>query len=125
MAASITLNYSVKKTDKGTVSLTFNAVGYDISSNVFAIEVFPKSADPTLYNYRFSHVCSPAELIEFPENEPLDSSYFRTDSIELIFDTDALVPHVVNNMKHDVKHLVDEFNALEEIEPDTTSVTFE
>lgn len=112
MSASITLNHTVKQTKGGTVSLLLRAVGYDVSSKVFAIEVLPRSADAVAPYYRFSHVCSPHELTEFPEDEPRDSCYFRVAEIELIFDTKDMVEHVMSNMKMDIRKLVRELNEI-------------
>lgn len=123
MAVSITLRHEVRETRKGTVSLKFTAVADGISSKVFAIEVLPKSADSCAPNYRFSHVCSPAELAEFPEDEPVDNCYFRVNEVEFIFDTPKMVEHVVGNMKADVGNLVAEYNELESASPVTTVVT--
>ena len=122
---SITLNTVVKRTDKGTTSVTFRATGYQVSSSVFAIEVLPRSADFTAPNYRFSHVCSPQELVEFPEGVPGDCCYFRTDTIELIFDTPDPIGHVSANMQADIANLVRELIALEEATPQATTVTFD
>jgi hypothetical protein len=123
MPASITLDHTILKTDRGTVKLVFKATGQDISSKVFAIEVLPKSADPSNVNYRFSHVCSPMELNEFPEDEPFGGCYFRVDEIGMIFDTPDLVDHVIFNMRKDIKLLADEYNALENTTPITGTYT--
>lgn len=112
MPATITLSQTISKTQKGTVSLKLDTTAFGMSSKVFAIEVYPKSMDPAAPNLRFSHVCSPAELVEFPEDEPLDNCYFRTSSIELVFDTDALLTSVIANMRADIANLVSEFNKL-------------
>lgn len=113
MPISITLNHTIKRTPKGTVSLQLGVVSFGLSSKVFAIEVLPKSSDTMAPNYRFSHVCSPAELLEFPEDVPGDACYFRTDSVEFIFDTDSIIDHVLNNVKSDIANLVKEYNALD------------
>lgn len=113
MPVSITLNHEIRKTAKGTTSMELNVLAFGVSSKVFAIEVLPKSADFQAPNYRFSHVCSPAELIEFPEDEPGDACYFRTDSIELVFDDDSVIDHVLDNIRGDMDNLVKEFNSLE------------
>lgn len=126
MDISITLTYDITRTPRGTVSLKFLSVAYGVSSKIFAIEVLPKSADPEAPNVRFSHVCSPAELVEFPEDEPVDNCYFRTDAVEFIFDTDKMVDPVVANMKADVAKLVREYKALESAKPDySESIVFE
>ena len=114
MSVTVTLNHTVKRTNSGTVSLTLTAVAFGMSSKVFAIEVMPTSADAQAPYYRFSHVCSPAELVEFPEDEPMDNCYFRTDCIEMIFDTYAMVNPVIDNVEADIKKLIVAFNALEQ-----------
>lgn len=125
MAVSLTLNSELKTTRKGTTKLKLSVVGFGLSSKVFAIEVMPKSADLTAANYRFSHVCSPAELVEFPEDVPGDCHYFRVDCIEMVFDTPDIVEHVMDNMRHDVKKLVDEYKDLETATPYTESVRYD
>ena len=121
MTATVRLTHTVRRTSNGTVSLTFLAEGTNISSKIFAIEVLPKSADPEAPNYRFSHICSPSELIEFPADDPADSCYFRVDEIEIIFDTDKLVDSVIQHMQEDIRHLVNEYNALETADAYTSS----
>lgn len=114
MAASITLTNSITMTAAGTVKLQLTVSASGISPKVFAIEVFPKSADDAAPVLRFSHVCSPAELIEFPEDEPLDNCYFRTDDITMIFDTAVIAESVLSHVKHDIRHLAAEYNALDD-----------
>ena len=113
MTANITLKHTVKKTSGGTLSLQLEAIASGISSKVFVIEVYPASADPNAPQYRFSHICSPAELVEFPEDEPKDNCYFRVNSVEFIFDTDKMLEHVMSNIRADISKLVKEYNNLE------------
>ena len=124
MTASLTLNSEVRTTRKGTTSLKLFVVGYGMSPKVFAIEVLPGSADKLAPKVRFSHVCSPAELAEFPEDIPGDCCYFRVSEIEMVFDTKDFVEHVMANMKKDIAKLVREYNELAETTPDTDSVSF-
>ena len=125
MIATLTLKHTIKKTVGGTISLQLTAIANGISSKVFAIEVYPTSADPNAPQYRFSHVCSPAELIEFPEDEPKDNCYFRVNEVEFIFDTDKMIEHVLNNIRDDISKLVLEYNRLENtVEVITGSDTF-
>jgi len=114
MAVSITLTQTVKHTGRGTCSMRFDAVALGCSSKVFAIEVLPRTADPKNPNVRFSHVCSPSELTEFPADEPSGGScYFRTDSVEFVFDNSMLVDHVSLNMHNDIRRLASELNELD------------
>lgn len=122
MTASIRLTSTVRRTKRGTLSLTFQTEGTNIDSAVFAIEVLPKSADSEAPNYRFSHVCSPAELVEFPAQEPGDSCYFRVSEIELILDTDKIVDAIIQHMQEDIGRLTAEYNELETAESYTTTV---
>ena len=123
MSASITLNHSISKTRKGTVKLELSCVAVGISPKVFAIEVYPKSADARAPQVRFSHVCSPMELNEFPEDEPGENCYFRVDNISMILDDDRMIEHIMSNMRSDISKLVKEYNELEDAEPETGSFT--
>jgi len=121
MAVSITLNHRISKTQGGTVMLQLTTTAFGISDKVFAIEVLPCSADPAAPNVRFSHVCSPAELVEFPADTPGDNCYYRTNDITLVFDTDEMIEHVMRNMRGDIAKLVKEYNALEDGSAETVT----
>lgn len=54
--------------------------------NAYAIEVLPATAYGTAPAKRFSHVCSPAEMMELGTDPEDGGSYFRTDSLEMVFD---------------------------------------
>ena len=110
--ATIQLSQSTVSTTKGTTKITITTVGNNIDSAVFAIEVLPRTAYDLNPIYRFSHVCSPAELVEFPDEEPGDNCYFRTDSITMIFDTAIMAENVLRNVEADVNRLVQEYNQL-------------
>lgn len=110
--ATIEISQETVKTDKGAVKLTITATGTNITSAVFAIEVLPRSTDTLDPIYRFSHVCSPSELVEFPDYEPEDECYFRTDCIEMIFDTAVLADLTLHSIEKDVNALVKEYNQL-------------
>lgn len=114
--ASIQLSKSAITTNKGAVKLTIITVGDNIPSAVFAIEVLPRSSDSLDPIYRFSHVCSPSELVEFPDYEPEDECYFRTDCIEMIFDTATLADKTLHSIEADVNALVVEYNQLNALE---------
>ena len=126
MSVSATLAYATKYSETGAVSLTLTVTAYGMSPKVFAIQALPKSADPMARPVRFSHVCSPMELTEFPEDEPGNNCYYRVDQVSLVFDDDALVDHVLDNMRTDIGKLVRALNGLETAEDTITgSFTFE
>jgi hypothetical protein len=120
MSASLSLKRAIKITDNGTTLVTFTAIGEEMTSDVFAIEILPGSADPTCSHYRFSHVCHPSELLEFPTEETLDYSYFRTNEIEMIFDTPTPVECLTSRIVADLRHLMREYNEFSELD-DTES----
>ena len=115
MSKSISLTTSIGITDLGTVKLEITAEGVNVTSRIFAIQALPASADPQNANYRFSHVCSPMELYEFPEAEDQAEIYFRTDQISMIFDTQEQASHVLETIRRKVAHLVYALNSLEAV----------
>lgn len=123
MPVSATLAYSIRYSEQGPVALELTVTAFGMSPKVFAIEALPKSADPMNSNVRFSHVCSPMELTEFPEDEPGDNCYYRVDRAEFIFDDDSLIDHVLENMRHDIGKLVNALNGLETA-PDVVTGSF-
>lgn len=114
--ASIQLSQTTVTTNKGAVKMTITAVGTNIASAVFAIEVLPRSSDSLDPIYRFSHVCSVAELVEFPDYEPEDECYFRTDCIEMVFDIATLADKTFHAIQADVEGLVREYNQLNDLQ---------
>lgn len=107
----------------GAVKLSLKAVGEGMPSEVFAIEVLPKSRDPENVNYRFSHVCSVSELVEFPAEETAEECYFRTDEIEMVFDVITLALKVRDSILADVNNLVLLYNQLSDVEIHGTTIT--
>ena len=124
MSISISLNREVTFTDKGTVKLALTVTATDIDSAIFAIEVFPRSADALAPLYRFSHVCSPAELVEFPDEEAEDNCYFRVSNIEMIFDNSKYIDIVLKHITKDINFLVSEYKQLEDSDGVSSTITF-
>jgi hypothetical protein len=120
--ATIDLTQDTVRTDRGAVKITITATGNNITGAVFAIEVLPRSSDSLDPIYRFSHVCSPSELVEFPDYEPEDECYFRTNCIEMIFDTGVLAAQTYHSIERDVNALVKEYNQLFALQDDAGGV---
>jgi hypothetical protein len=71
----------------------------------------------------FVAVCTPVQLEDFEEDSPEDgTSYFRTDSLNVVVRTAELVGVVFESLKYEVQKLVDDLNALESL---TDAVTYE
>ena len=122
MPVSISLVDSISMTQQGTVKLELVSEGVNMSGKVFVIEVLPSSADPENPECQFSHVCSPMELYEIPEDEPGDGIYFRTDRISMVFDVVKIAEQALDTIRCKVEHLVMELNALEAVGESINSI---
>lgn len=107
----------------GAIKLSIQTSSDTMPAAVFAIEVLPKSKDPKNVNYRFSHVCNLTELVEFPDQEDPEMCYFRTDAIEMIFDTMPIANKVHDALIDDINQLVLTYNQMSDIEIKGTTVT--
>jgi hypothetical protein len=107
----------------GAIKLTVQTTSDTMPAAVFAIEVLPKSRDPKNVNYRFSHVCSLTELVEFPDEEDPEMCYFRTDAIEMVFDTITIASKVRDALIEDINQLVLVYNQMSDLEIKGTTIT--
>jgi ABC-type microcin C transport system duplicated ATPase subunit YejF len=107
----------------GAYKLIVTTTGDGMPSAVFAIECLPKSADPKNVNYRFSHVCSLGELVEFPDEETAEMCYFRTNEIEMIFDSPVIAGQTLENLLKDINKLVLLYNQMSDLEIKGTTIT--
>lgn len=108
--ASINIDEDIKIMSNGVAKLSISTSSDDMPSFVFAIEVLPASRDKVCTKYRFSHICSVQELNEWPTEEDPDMCYFRTNEIEMLFDTINTALLVLNHVKYDIKKLVKLYN---------------
>ena len=113
--ANILVHVNASVTAKGSIYVKVKTTSKSLPQKVFAIEVLPASKDKATKKYRLSHVCSPAELEEFPEDFDEESCYFRTDEIEMIFDTAKIAKLVIDQLRADVARLDTECTELYEI----------
>ena len=121
--SEITIDCAIPPIHNGSVKLTVKTTSDDMPYEVFAIEVLPKSRDPKSVNYRFSHVCSLAELVEFPPDEDPEMCYFRTNEIEMVFDTIELAIQTQDNLIGDINSLVLLYNRMNDVEIHGTTIT--
>lgn len=112
MAAYITLNTDMKQAKGGNVRLMLWTNAFGMSNKVFAIEVLPRSADPSCARYRFSHVCSVSELVELPDYDNGETPYFRTDAVDFILEHASQVTPILQHMRADIRKLSMDFNVL-------------
>ena len=121
--ANLIVDYDITPFSRGAAKLSIKTTGVDMPSAVFAIEVLPKSRDPRNVNYRFSHICSLSELIEFPAEEDPEMCYFRTDDIELIFDTITIALKTKEAIAADLDTLILMYNEFHDTEPEPPGPT--
>ena len=121
--SEINIDCAITPINNGSVKLTVKTTSDDMPYEVFAIEVLPKSRDPKSVNYRFSHVCSLAELVEFPPDEDPEMCYFRTNEIEMVFDTIELAIQTQDNLIGDINSLVLLYNRMNDVEIHGTTIT--
>ena len=124
MDISVTLTDTLTMTEKGSVKLTLHTDAVGISEKVFAIEVLPRSMDRLAPLFRFSHICSPSELQEFPDEAPGDSCYFRVNEITMIFDTPTNASLLLQHVKEDIQKLVNECRELDAAGVTSNTTTF-
>ena len=108
--ANITVAGDIDILSTGTTKLSVTTTSDDMPAAVFAIEVMPTSRDKTCSKYRFSHICSMQELVEFPDQEDPEMCYFRTDDIEMLFDRAQDAVNVLAAIRDDVNRLVTQYN---------------
>lgn len=77
-----------------------------MTPSVFAIQLDSKQGTQTETTSRFSHICSLAQLEEYPENDPSDGWYYRVSDITLIFDSEVLCTTTKNLIISDIQYLV-------------------
>ena len=121
--ATINIVNSIELLQTGTTKLHVVTDSEDMPAAVFAIETLPKSKDKTCPVYRFSHICSMQELVEFPDEEDPDMCYFRTNDIEMLFDRAQDAVDVLREIKNDVNRLVIQYNAVNDPELSGSTIT--
>ena len=121
--SSITIESNITQIEGGFTKLAIKTTGDDMPSEVFAIEVLPASKDPMAVPYRFSHACKLTDLIELPAEQDPDKCYFRTDDIEMIFDTVDIALRTQNILRSDINKLVVSYNNMNDPEMIGSTVT--
>lgn len=121
--SSITIESNITQIEGGFTKLTVKTTGDDMPSEVFAIEVLPASKDPMAVPYRFSHVCKLTDLMELQAEQDPEKCYFRTDDIEMIFDTVDIALRTNQILRSDINKLVVSYNNMNDPEMIGSTVT--
>lgn len=121
--SSITIESNITQIEGGFTKLAIKTTGDDMPSEVFVIEVLPASKDPLAVPYRFSHVCKLTDLMELPAEQDPEKCYFRTDDIEMIFDTVDIALRTNQILRSDINKLVVSYNNMNDPEMIGSTVT--
>jgi hypothetical protein len=101
-----------------TVLLASAAVG--MTAKIFVMQRAHNYAKETVED-TFAAVATPTQLEDFNEDAPADgSSYFRTDTIELVARTPEQLQSVFNSITFEVSSLIKDLESLEELTELTT-----
>jgi|BioPla2DNA2_1021312.scaffolds.fasta_scaffold09691_6 hypothetical protein len=86
--------------------------GTALDPNAYAIERLPVTFHGTEPSVRFSHICSPSEMYELSSDPDAGGSYFRTSSIEMIFDHARQAQKTLAVCEADLKALYEDLQIL-------------
>lgn len=80
----------------------------------FALDYAPETLN---YEDTFVAVCTPTQLEDFPVNSPVHgSSYFRTNTVELVDPTAEGLDKIFQSLIYEVKKLVVDLTDLDDLE---------
>ena len=107
---------SVEVPEISAIKLVVEAVNaQDMSPKIFIKQRIRNFAKGSFDDF-FVAVATPTQMEDFPEDAPSDdSSYYRTDSIELVGRTYEMVQEVFNSLLYEVKKLVVDLNDMENL----------
>jgi hypothetical protein len=94
---------------------------YDVTPNIFAyrnLPTDPKTGEKAAW---FSHVCSPSDLEEFPNNAPIPGhlpEWFRLNYVDVFLRSRIEADAFIEDVRSDVRRLVSTLNIMDEIEPE-------
>ena len=124
-ARSIHLTWSVSRyltTDTDGIRVRIEADDSNLMpTKVFAYQMLPVKPGEEDRVGAFDHVCSPVDLEEYPEDQPLPNSrpaWFRLDYVDVLLRSRAEVKAFINSVVEDVQTLKTTLDITEELVPD-------
>ena len=118
MAKSIKLSKSstLELPDISSYKLIVSAVQPEGMTSKIFVKQRTRNFARGLFEDTFVAVCTPTQLEDFAEDAPGEgSSYYRTESIELVMRTPELLLEVFESLKYEVKKLVIDLDALDNL----------
>lgn len=129
---SVSLTWTISRwienvTDAVRVRIDATAVG--TSAKIFAYRKQPLNVNTGERVGAFSHVCSPVDLAEYPEDAPAEDSvppWYRLDFVDLLVRSEVEADDLVRCVQEDVDSLIYTLKLANEIPPARSgSQTFE
>jgi len=88
---------------------------YGVNENIFVFQRRPNPAGGTPID-EFSNIASPADLQEYPVDEPLEGGvFFRKSEVELVFRSLELLESTLADIQNDIAELVRTLNQLDRL----------
>jgi hypothetical protein len=97
----------------------------EMASKVFAYRMLPLSPRTSETVGTYSHVCSPVDLEEYPEDAPLaDQSpeWFRLSYVDVLVRSREEAESFINVIKADINSLYETLNRIDDLEPGTETL---
>lgn len=95
-----------------------------IDDALFAYQVVPPAGGGTEYGAKFSHVCSPADVEEYPKDAPgSGDNFYRLAEIDIIFRNLKLLEDAWEKIQNDFTELVRTLEHMQALVP-LEEVTF-
>jgi len=89
----------------------------EMPRNIFAYRAIQSSADPTMEEGHFSHICSTTDLVEYPVDSPTPGSqprWFRLNYVDLIVRSWAEALDLLDVIRSDIGMLVRSLNTMDQ-----------
>lgn len=122
MAISITVAWT---TSQDLQSDKFKLSGLVIENTEIRKEIFIHQKDVNAETDSYYSVATPAQLVDYPANEPVPGSvFYLKDNFEILFDEAGNMMTDLGRMKQDVQDLVNDWNTVGGQINNTEEVTY-
>jgi hypothetical protein len=96
---------------------------YGMPDTIFRYGKEALSAKDGTYRLAFDGVCSPADLEEFPEDDPTPDSYpefCRLNYVDLVFRSQSIADEAWKTLVEEVSSLITTMNIMDQVKPQAT-----
>jgi hypothetical protein len=112
-------NYHYHATDGIRVRITADQA-VDMDDKIFAYLLLPMKPETGTRVGAFDHVCSPVDLVEYPEDEPIPGNrpeWFRLNYVDVLLRSRTEVHTFIADVVSDVKRLKNTLNLMDNLLP--------